>query len=78
MKNYIAKILATSLAVMPMCSYAQEFKDYKDGDKVMMIHKGIADTTKVGLELLSDFMKERGGTNSVVGISKTITQTDTV
>jgi len=79
MKNKIFTYgLALNLSLAGLGYSQEKFKDYVDGDKVMMIHQDIADTTKVGLKSLKDFMVERGGTNSIVGVPKTITKIDTV
>jgi hypothetical protein len=71
--------LALSLATTPIV-YSQEkkFKDYIDGDPVVMIHSNKADTTLVEGEInLKTYMKNIGGTETVVKGPIYITKTDT-
>ncbi|MDO8623361.1 MAG: hypothetical protein Q7R52_03875 [archaeon] len=69
------------LANLTPVVYSQEnkFRDYKDGDQVMMIHSNTADSTMVeeGLNLRG-YMKNNGGAESVVRTPTVITKTDTL
>lgn len=74
-RDYTSIVLATALTASPIYAQEKKFKDYKDGNPVVMIHSDIADTTQIEGNSLKNYLIKEGGAESVVKTPKTITNT---